>query len=421
MRALGAWMFAMLGFVAAGCTGDDDDDDNGPTGAYPCDHPDEWPETLESALHPFTVHYELATDEAMAIEVAGFLNTSWGIEFGQLGFDLPPSDGGACGADDRFDVFLWRGEEQCYIDVFADVPGTEWADQVPYMVVDPWGPYGGPILDSTLAHELNHAAQAAYDWDEPLLIFEMTSTFMEDVVFDDDDEYRDLLHDFQAYPDWSIDSSEAPGDNFFLYGSALYLFYIRDRHFAGDPAFTVQLWGLSRSPAGEANEPDFEDALETILQDASGMSFHDSVAEFARWRWYTGTRDDGVHFEEGADFPANATVAFAVSTAGSIVAVSPEPMMLGSSYLEISRGGGGTTPVDVSLASPDPGVIWVVQAVPGIGGGDGDVVDVTGGPVPVELTPGGTRTLVLTALPAGPYDPDERTGDRYPVTITLGP
>lgn len=96
-------------------------------------------------------------------------------------------------------------------------------------------------------------------------------------------------------------------------------------------------------------------------------------------------------------------------------------MILGSSYLEISRSGGGTTPIDVSVASPDPGVIWIVQAVPGIGGGDGVFVDIDGGPVSVALTPAGTRTLILTALPAGPYDPDDRTDARHAVTVTLSP
>ena len=246
-----------MGLVLAGCTGDDDDDDDGPTGAYPCDNPAEWPETLESATNPFTVHYELPGDAAMAAEVVALLDSSWAMEFGVLGFELPPSDGGACGEDDRFDVFLWRGEEECYVDIFAEVPETTWADYVPYMVVDPWGPYGGPILDSTLAHELNHAAQAGYDWDEPLSIFEMTATFMEDVVFDEDNEYRALLADFQRYPDWSIDSSDSPNKgngNFFLYGSALYLFYVRDRHFAGDASFTVDLWELSRSDAGASTK-----------------------------------------------------------------------------------------------------------------------------------------------------------------------
>jgi hypothetical protein len=29
--------------------------------------------------------------------------------------------------------------------------------------------------------------------------------------------------------------------------------------------------------------------------------------------------------------------------------------------------------------------------------------------------------LILTALPAAPYDPDERTDARYPVTLILDP
>lgn len=401
---------AALLLALPACTPSSDDDDSNPTGAYPCDHPDLWPESLESTAHPILVHYEEPGDAAMAAEVVALLDSSWVVEFGPLGFLEPVSDGGACGGDARFDVFLWRGNESCYVDIFGD--------DIPFMVVDPWGPYGGAILDSTLAHELNHASQAAYDWNEPLIIFEMTSTFIEDVVFDEDDEYLLLLGDFQQFPDWSFDSSEAPGDNWFLYGSALYLLYLRDAHFAGDPSFVEDIWELSSNPPGE-NEPDFEDALDTILQARSSASFFDSVTGFARWRWYTGARDDGQHFEEGALFPPEALVPSMTATTGSAVALSPAPMMLGTAYVEISRVG-GTAPIDVSV-SATPGVTWVVQAVPGVGAGDGDLLDLSGGPASVALTPGGTRTLVITAVPSGAYDVDERTDTRYPVTLTLGP
>jgi hypothetical protein len=409
---------AALLLLAPGCIwfSDDDDDGGGGTGAYPCDHPDEWPQHIDSGVHPFRVHFESTADLSTAVEVVALLESAWEVEFGLLGFAEPVSDGGTCGGDERFDVFLWHDQVECYVDVLAENPETSWDDIVPYMVVDAWGPYGGDILDSTLAHELNHAAQGAYDWNEPLSIFEMTSTFMEDVVFDADDEYLDLLPDFQDFPDWSIDSSDEPGDNWFLYAASLYLFYVRDRHFAGDPAFIEEVWALSKNPPG-TNEPDFEDAFDTVLGNRSSMTYVESVADFAKWRWYTGSRDDGAHFEEGALY---AMVPVVSATAGAVVAADPQPMLLGSSYLEISRGGGGTAPIDVSVAAT-PGVVWVVQAVPGIGGGDGEELDLSGAFASVVLTTAGTRTLVITALPAGPYDVDSRTDERFPLTVTLGP
>ena len=56
--------------------------------------------------------------------------------------------------DGALDVFLWRGHVECYVDVLAENPATLYDDRTAYLVVDPWGPYGGPILDTTVAHAL---------------------------------------------------------------------------------------------------------------------------------------------------------------------------------------------------------------------------------------------------------------------------
>jgi hypothetical protein len=50
---------------------------------------------------------------------------------------------------------------------------------------------------------------------------------------------------------------------------------------------------------------------------------------------------------------------------------------------------------------------------------DGEVLDVSGGPATLRFGEGPSRTLVVLALPAGPDDPDDRTAERFPFTLTV--
>jgi hypothetical protein len=188
------------------------------------------------------------------------------------------------------------------------------------------------------------------------------------------------------------------------------------------------MWRLSRNAPGadeipSLNEPDFEDALDELLDEAAGLSFLDTVPVFARWRWYTGARDDGRHFEEGAQFPDDAAVRISAEATpeSGLIELEPAPMMLGSAYVEVSSE--SAAGFRLALEAPDePDVDWVVQAVPGLDPGeDGEVLDLSAGGVAVTFGPGGTRTLIVTAMPTGPDDPDSRSDRRYPVSLGLEP
>jgi hypothetical protein len=77
---------------------------------------------------------------------------------------------------------------------------------------------------------------------------------------------------------------------------------------------------------------------------------------------------------------------------------------LGSAYVEV------TTSAAVSLVDADPGVTWVVQALPGTAT-DGDLLT-----LPTTVSAG--HTLVLTALPLpADADPDLRTDTPFTATL----
>jgi hypothetical protein len=181
------------------------------------------------------------------------------------------------------------------------------------------------------------------------------------------------------------------------------------------------MWFNMRNPPGaefdaSLNEPDYQDALDDLIGAEAGETFLDSVTRFARWRYYTGSRDDGRHFSEGALYTGAAQLGVAqrMSALGQRHAVSPAPMLLGTTYVEVES----QTPSFSLSFNGSAEVRWVVQALPGRqAGSDGDLLDVASDPIRVEAL-GGRRVLALTALPLGDYDPDTRDDRRYPVTFT---
>lgn len=389
----------------------------------PCDYPQYWPFSIRSEKVPLRIHYRMPRDEAASREALAILEYSWTREVDEIGFQAPLLDEGRCGEDEALDIFTWRDAPSAYVSVWADNDATPWDDGYSYMVVDLWGEFGGDEMPATLAHEFNHMCQAAHDWSDTAFLYEATATFMEDEVYDDHNSYWYLLFDFQGNPEWSLDHDDAY-ETWYMYGATLWLRYLRDRFFDGDPSFLAALWLGLRSPWDD-NEPDYVDSLEVLLAPFK-VSFADTVVEFARWRWYVEERDDGRHLEEAGDFPRDARPAVTATLQATGGTAIVRPMMLGTSYIDIVSTADGPRDVTVSLqttvAAGD--VHWIVQLLPGVvAGSDGELVRL---PADVPLTDVGgriMRTIAVTALPGidQDIDPDTRTDDRYSTTITVEP
>lgn len=388
----------------------------------PCDYPQYWPFSLRSEKVPLRIHWRMPRDEESSRRALEILEYSWSYEVDEVGFVAPLTDEGTCGEDEALDVFTWRNAPYAYVNVWAENDATPWDDGYPYMVVDLWGEFGGDEMPATLAHEFNHMCQTAHDWSDTTFLYEATSTFMEDEVYDDHNSWWYLVFDFQGNPDWSIDHDDAY-ETWYMYGATLYLRYLRDRFFEGRPQFMADLWLGLRSP-WEENEPDYVDSLEALLAPFQ-VSFADTVVEFARWRWYVEARDDGLHLEEASELDdALPRVAATIQATGGTAVV--RPMMIGTSYIDIVSSPDGPQEVTVSMTTNVPAgdVHWVVQFLPGVSdGSDGDMRRL---PAEVPLTnyQGRVmRTIAVTALPGvdQDIDPDERTDDRYTVTIKVEP
>jgi len=411
-----------------------DDDSNGwgsktiPSDTNPCKNPEYWPYQVSSDVRPVMVHYRTLEEENVALRALKDIESVWKIEVDDLQFTPPPSDNGYCGPDGLFDIFLWNGIGGCSVDVSTDTIVTSWGGRPSFMIIDPWGPYGGDLLYGLAGHEFNHACQAADDWYEIGIAFEMTSTYIEQ-LFTAGCSY--CVEDFQLRPEWSLFRYD-DYHTWYMYGAALYLHYLRDHDFAGDDHFASELWKRSRNtPVLTVNKPNFVDAVDSLLQEKNGSDFIDSAIGFARWRYYTGSRDDGKHFlpwtEDKSQLPflpeADIRINLRASAKAKSVSPSPQPMLVGSAYIQIYRENGDPETLSISLDAPyDPQIRWVVQAVPGLDEeSDGELLDLSQGSAILRFTEEGERTLILTVLPTSEYNPDEQDETRYPVTVLLNP
>jgi hypothetical protein len=388
----------------------------------------QFPYSLRSAQGPVLVHYYKEAEREMALRVLAFAERGWDFHVRRLGMRPALLDQGDCGPDDAFDVFVWKGHRGCLVDVVSGEDSTAWDDRRGFLIVDPWGPYGGDELEQTVVHEMAHASQATDDWYESPIIFEMSAVFADQLYAD---SYTPTyLNDFQAHPDWALDRDDKY-KSWYMYGASLYLLYLKDRFFEGDPRFVSRMWLDSRNPPGaekdpKLNEPDFADALDAMLRE-KGSSYVGTVPEFSRWRWYTGDHVDDRHFRHfkgGVEHLRKARLALAArqeAAPGRIPITQNAPMMLGTSYIELVAGAGTPETLYVSLEAPaDAKRRFVVQAVPGLApDSDGELVELSSGPQQLRFAAEQRRTLIVTVMPTGPYDPDLRDETRYPFSILL--
>lgn len=300
---------------------------------------------IVSSLYPVSVHYRLESQKDYAIQILAWAETAWQQEVVTLGFEPALPDHGQ-GGDDGLDFYLGTyassGGGAYTIPSFVDeTVGDGRSACSAYIVL--YEEITPDKMPAFVAHELNHALQAAMDYRELSWAWEVTATYMEDVVFDSVNDYYHFIPSFQENPDQSLtffgDGFDIP---YYPYGAAIFLHYLSEADEGGSADFAVELWTLSEQErvsgsdgGSDGNEPDLLDAIDTLTADRGG--FTSVLADFALWRTRTGTRDDGSHFSEGRAWSdSEVSIQFSISPAelpahGTFSQLSE----LGTGYLEL--------------------------------------------------------------------------------------
>lgn len=308
----------------------------------------------------FRIHYDTTgthmvdgwPDTSFLDSVAVALEFAWDQEVDSLGFRRPPSDaadpdGG--GGSAHFDVYLQglAGGLLGYCQATYLNSGPPVAnDATAYIVMDKdylgFGWDQTTIMRQTAIHELCHACQFAHDVYEDTWYMECTSVWAQEQIEDSVNMYRGYLGYFLGYPYLSINEQDGTGMKW--YGSCAWNIFLTERFGA---AVVPEMWY-----ALEGSAPTL-DAIDLELR-GLGTSLAEEYAEFAVWNWFTGSRNDGLHYEEGGAWTQVAVqrTVDAYPVIDDTPAVAVRPNNWGCNYIHLNNPGGAEDQLELSYDGP---------------------------------------------------------------------
>ena len=277
--------------------------------------PPESQDSTYSPSHKFMLHFDRSGDHAVPaedlsdngipdyIDSAGvILDHTWDVEVGTLGFQPPLNVEGE--PDTVYHVY--------FQDLFGVYGNTVTIDEIPgdseaqrytsYMVLEndylesDFFVQGLEALKVTAAHEFNHAIQLSYGvwWDDglpvDLYLMEMTSTWIEDVVYENINRYMQFLQDlFDTFSNTSLTHSEG----LYPYGNALFL-HMLEKKFGSQ--IVSDIWEQIGNHIGII-------AIDEALSDY-GTSLSTQLHQYGLWLLFTGDRNNSqLYFPEGQLYP----------------------------------------------------------------------------------------------------------------------
>jgi len=296
------------------------------------------------------------TADQFADSVAAIANYCEMFEAKVLGYLPIPSDGSAGGGPEH-DIYItdlgdygYTSPDSVLLSKPNDGDGETWTSFTTidnsFQFVNPSANKGMPGLRVTLAHELHHSIQlGSYGyWSNDIFFHEITSVWMEDVVFPQ-------VKDYIQYTSSSAGHFANPwvpfnSNDFIMYSRGIWGHFIAKR-FGRD--------AMRRSWEEARFVPPLQAVDNALSKAPYNSSFIDAFAEWTGWNYFTGARSDSVrYYPEGALYPeiASSSLTFSPPTqtgAGTLYALS-------SAYLIISFDG-NTFPYIVSNINLDSAII----------------------------------------------------------------
>lgn len=235
----------------------------------------------------------------------------WNFEIDTLGFIEPISDGGA-GGDTRYDIYLVNVGGMGYYGITypetLQPDGRTWSSYIvlenDYAEFHDLG-YDDKPMDAikvTAAHEFFHSIHFSIDAyeseDQRNWWYEVSAVWMEDVVFDEVDDYRYYLRYFFHYPWYTLESfsnSVADPVRFMHpYASCVWGRFLEERF---DRDIMRKIWVRC------GNVPGYNvlHATNDILADDYESSLEEAFQEFTAWNYFTCHRADTINKYSEAD------------------------------------------------------------------------------------------------------------------------
>jgi hypothetical protein len=258
---------------------------------------------------------------------------------GYQDWDAPPSDGsggGGVGLIDCYVMNLGAGLYGYCEPEAAPAGGAPW-DRTSFFVIDNdyagFG-YADPLDPAkvTIAHEYHHSVQFGYNASGGSWWMENTSTWQEDMVYDDINDNYNYLGCFYGSPHLRLmDFNGCHEYGAFVWPEFLSTYY-------NDFNIVEEIWQrLKWDSTNTLNEMENE-------FNERGSTLDETFVMFGEWNYFTSIRDDGNHYPEGGNYTQ---VAYTRSYgAYPQVDIHPQavqqPDRLGTSYMRWIRDTGSS-------------------------------------------------------------------------------
>jgi hypothetical protein len=237
----------------------------------------------------FIVHYPTQAHETYARDVLDAAELTFRVVVDSL-FHMEPLPDGGNGGDNRVDIYLRSPLE--IGGVYGTTIPDEWLHEPFLNSYTSWIELSDTLSlalrQAVTAHEVYHVVQLGYDREESIHLLEMLSTWIEERVYDQYNLYYVYLLQFFRRPERGLFTQ--------FYTNVPWMIFLTERY--GDGFVADMCFRFGQTPG-----PNPRGAFDGALQQMVGTNFVDEFIEFGAWNWYTGGRDDGAHYSEGADYP----------------------------------------------------------------------------------------------------------------------
>jgi hypothetical protein len=288
----------------------------------------------------FRIHYTLSGIDAATTayaESAGVAAESVWTRLTALGWYMAPPDG-SNGGDTRYDIYIKYATDYSGVCNYESPYTSPFPDGYSSWVEIVYSGISYTRLRALIAHEYGHGCEMRYSlYEEPYWWFyENTSVFLEDIVFDD---VNTLPGRLTGSTDDPLDNPQYPinrATGVYEYRGALWTHFL-DEYYDTYTARTVRrIWELCGYHVGNYILKDIDSTLALYYS----SNFAKALGHYAIWRYFSGTRDEGRHYEEGSTYPDAAllrthTTYSATGTQGSANPSGPG----GSNYIKFTNFG----------------------------------------------------------------------------------
>ncbi len=223
--------------------------------------------------------------------VAEAAEESWEVEIEDLGYEEPLD------SDNKI-IIIFDDKDEYLLSGAVGITGLL-SNGDPYIAINPW--LSDDYLKITVAHEFFHTIQFGYDTgfattNHGVNWAEATAVWIEEIVYDEVDDYINYLTDFFDYTDYSVFASIAPTDTLFPYALNIWPLFLQE--YFNDEGVIKDIWeNYFHSSADDEDLTKVYDSVLEVVEDY-GENLSDVFRQFTLWNM----ADD--EYSEAGDFPA---------------------------------------------------------------------------------------------------------------------